>query len=285
MQTYDEPRPSIPAELRRAVAVESGHACAVTRCGEHTYLEIHHINQNRADNQVGNLVLLCDKHHKMAHAGVIDRKALQQYKQLLNDAYNSELFVRIRRLEELVKQGKTLENEAIAVQANVPNSDPDLPTKTTSRRSQLMYSTLEQIALTKYEREHNLILEREPRFSKGSAQVRLDAVRQDDNLNEDLIVEVRWLRKRYLDTPIWVRQIEAATWTYELITGRKGRGILIFVVPKESMKTIADLPITAAELEKVDIKPEIVIYTYSDLGFDPGSISAEIFASNIKSQP
>jgi hypothetical protein len=282
MQKYDEPRSQIGAELRRAVEVESGHACAVARCGEHTYLEIHHINQNRDDNRVENLILLCDKHHKMAHAGVIDRKSLHEYKHKLKEAYSSNLAERIRRLEELMAQGRNLEVEATTAQPYIPPIDPDLPTKTTAHRSQLMYSTLEQIALAKYERDHNMLLERQPRFSKGAANIQLDAIRQDDNLPEDVIVEVRWLRKRYLDAPIWVRQVEAATSTYELITGRKARGVLVFVVPKESMKLVANLPFTAAELEKIELKPEIVIYTYSELGFDPGAITSDLFASNIK---
>lgn len=83
---YGEPRPTISAELRRAVNVESGHACAIKGCTEHTYLEIHHIDGDRENNTLENLVLLCDKHHKMAHAGVIDRKALREYKKLLIDS-------------------------------------------------------------------------------------------------------------------------------------------------------------------------------------------------------
>lgn len=86
---YDEDRPTISAELRRAVNVESGHACAIKYCTEHTYLEIHHIDENRENNTLENLVLLCDKHHKMAHAGVIDRKALREYKKLLIDSHHT----------------------------------------------------------------------------------------------------------------------------------------------------------------------------------------------------
>ncbi len=282
MPKYEEPRPPIPADLRRAVEVESGHACAVARCGEHTYLEIHHINENREDNRVENLVLLCDKHHKMAHAGVIDRKALREYKKLLQDAYSSALAERVRRLEELLAQGRSLDPESPAASPPSPQFDPGLPANSVTRRAQLMHLTLEQIALAKYERDTNLLLERQPKFSRGESSVQLDAVRQDDDLPEDLIVEVRWLRKRYLDAPIWVRQVEAATSTYELITGRKARGILIFVVPKESMKHLNDLPFTAAELDRLDRKPEVVIYTYADLGFDPGAVSSEIFASNLR---
>jgi hypothetical protein len=80
---YKKPRKAIPAELRRSVEVESGHCCAIKGCNEHTYLEIHHIDKNRDNNTIGNLILLCDKHHKMAHADVIDRKALREYKRLL----------------------------------------------------------------------------------------------------------------------------------------------------------------------------------------------------------
>lgn len=77
--TYDSVRSAIPAEVRRAVEVASGHSCIVRHCGEHTYLEIHHIDANRENNAIDNLALLCDKHHKMAHSEVIDRKALREY--------------------------------------------------------------------------------------------------------------------------------------------------------------------------------------------------------------
>lgn len=282
MQKYDNPRPQIAAEIRRAVEVESGHACAVSRCGEHTYLEIHHINENREDNRVENLVLLCDKHHKMAHAGVIDRKALGEYKRLMQVAYTSLLEERVRRLEELMADGQKLQEDTPATQVKTTAPDPELPIKTVVRRSQLMYMTLEQIALTKYERDVKLLLERQPRFVKGDASLQLDAIRQDDDLPEDVIVEVRWLRKRYLDGPIWVRQVDAATSTYELVTGRKARGVLLFIVPKDSMKSVSDLPYTADELERVARKPEVVIYTYAELGFDPGAICSDLFASNLK---
>ena len=94
MSTYQSERPTIPANIRREVEVEAGHECSVTGCSEHTYLEIHHINQNREDNRKENLILLCDKHHKMAHAGIIDRKALYSYKEALRARLNSNEFVR-----------------------------------------------------------------------------------------------------------------------------------------------------------------------------------------------
>ena len=100
---YNDSRSNIPAELSRAVKVESGHACAIKNCGEHTYLEIHHINQNRDDNKLENLILLCDKHHKMAHQNVIDRKSLHEYKKLLSNSKVDELSSRLFELENLLK--------------------------------------------------------------------------------------------------------------------------------------------------------------------------------------
>lgn len=100
-EKYTQPRSSIPAELRRALEVEAGHACAVRHCGEHTYLEAHHINGDRDDNRLENLALLCDKHHKMAHADVIDRKALADYKLRLS----SDLAELARRTPDVAVSG------------------------------------------------------------------------------------------------------------------------------------------------------------------------------------
>ena len=74
---YDGGRPNIPADIDRSVKIKAGHRCSITFCNEHTYLEIHHIDENRANNNIDNLILLCGKHHKMAHAGKIDRKSLR----------------------------------------------------------------------------------------------------------------------------------------------------------------------------------------------------------------
>ncbi len=80
---YENSRPNIPADLERKVKTAAGHACSVQHCHEHTYLELHHIDENRENNTEENIILLCDKHHKMAHEGVIDRKSLREYKRLL----------------------------------------------------------------------------------------------------------------------------------------------------------------------------------------------------------
>jgi hypothetical protein len=99
---YDNSRPTIPMDIARSVKVEAGHQCAIKACPEHTYVEIHHINENREDNRIENLILLCDKHHKMAHAGVIDRKSLHEYKKLLQVPNVGTLLERLEKLESML---------------------------------------------------------------------------------------------------------------------------------------------------------------------------------------
>lgn len=110
MSIYNADRPSIPAHIKREVQVEAGHKCSIKGCTEHTYLEIHHINEDREDNRRENLILLCDKHHKMAHSKVIDRKALHSYKKLLENPLNKNEFIRgqegdrINRFQKIITE-------------------------------------------------------------------------------------------------------------------------------------------------------------------------------------
>lgn len=90
---YEMPRPTTPAAIRREAEVEAGHKCSIAHCSEHTYVDLHHIDGNRENNQIGNVILLCPKHHRMAESGKIDRKSLREYKRLnrlklgLDEAY------------------------------------------------------------------------------------------------------------------------------------------------------------------------------------------------------
>jgi len=104
VKNYDAARPKIPAELERMVKTEAGHKCAIKWCSEHTYLEIHHINENREDNRIDNLILLCDKHHKMSHADAIDRKSLKIYKQFLHMDNHGSLLERFNKLESMLEE-------------------------------------------------------------------------------------------------------------------------------------------------------------------------------------
>lgn len=274
---YDDSRPSVPADARRAVEVESGHACAVRLCREHTYLEIHHINQNREDNRVENLILLCDKHHKMAHAEVIDRKALHEYKKALKDAYRSELHNRVELLEKLVQEMSQLEDKVTEVA--LPSADPGTARKTVDPRPSVMTYTLEQLALRRFEEDRGLFVDRGAGYAKDGKRIELDGVRESDGPEGDSVIEVRWIRKRYLDGPGYITQLDAKVSIYEMMTGRKGHGILIVVVPKESLKSEVGLSLLREQATLSERKPEVVVYSYDDLGFDPGPVTAGLFTS------
>jgi hypothetical protein len=273
---YDYSRPSIPADVRRTVEVESGHACGIRRCGEHTYLELHHINGNREDNRVENLILLCDKHHKMAHAGIIDRKALLEYKKELKEAYRSELHVRIDQLEKMVQQMSRSDHEPVI---SLQSGDPDVAQKVVQSRSSVMAYTLEQLAIRHYEEDRGTFLDRSVTYSKEGARVQLDALGESASPDGDVVIEVRWIRKGYLDAPGHIAQLDAKVGVYELMTGRKARGVLIAVVPNESMKHANALPRLREAVELSDRKPEIIVYSYEDLSFTPGPLSAGLFTT------
>ena len=87
---YDKKRPYIPADIKRQLLTGAGHRCSLTRCLEHI-VEIHHIDGNRENNDINNLVVLCDKHHKLAHQGTISRKDLFEYKRMLVSQVNPEM--------------------------------------------------------------------------------------------------------------------------------------------------------------------------------------------------
>jgi hypothetical protein len=57
-------RLQIPEPLKQTLLYESGFACVVCQCrGAH----IHHINENNRNNDLDNLVVLCQIHHDEAH--------------------------------------------------------------------------------------------------------------------------------------------------------------------------------------------------------------------------
>lgn len=77
-------RPSIPAEIKRAVLVEAGHRCAIPRCDQ-TEIDVHHIVpwSECKKHEYSNLIALCPVCHRRAHKGDIDRKSLFLYKENL----------------------------------------------------------------------------------------------------------------------------------------------------------------------------------------------------------
>ena len=276
---YSKSRPSIPAELRRAIEVEAGHNCAIKGCNEHTYLEIHHIDLNRENNTLENLVLLCDKHHKMSHAEVIDRKALREYKKLLNNNRDSTIIEKIEELKMLINDQKA--SKPISQPTNSQPIDTQI-SRVAPHRSDILHFALYHVAIAFYEKQNSLYFEHQVEFIKDESHLILDALRQDDDLSEDIIIEVQYIRKSYLDSIIYSQQIEKKIEIYKLLTGREARGILLIVVSKEKMKDETTLQYTYKGVEDSNEDITIEVFSCDEIGFHPGAVSAAIFQSNLK---
>jgi hypothetical protein len=82
----------IPANIRRAVLLEAGHACAIPTC-QFPATEFAHIEpfSQVKKHEVSNIVALCPNHHHLFdQKKMIDRKAIKLYKlklQFLNKRY------------------------------------------------------------------------------------------------------------------------------------------------------------------------------------------------------
>lgn len=60
------PRVNIPQSNRQAVFNRAEHHCQIHGCREMENLEIHHIDSDRTNPKMNNLILLCQKHHAKA---------------------------------------------------------------------------------------------------------------------------------------------------------------------------------------------------------------------------
>ena len=74
----------IPAEIRRQVLLEAGHACAIPAC-QFPATEFAHIKPYAEvrEHSVDNIIALCPNHHTLYDNGKIDRKSMRIYKQKL----------------------------------------------------------------------------------------------------------------------------------------------------------------------------------------------------------
>ena len=106
-----EPRPPIPAELKRKVLVEAGHRCAIPTC-RHITVEIHHIVpwETCLTHEYHNLIALCPNCHTRADRGEIDRKALRIYKASLR--YTHDKFSQFE-VDTLIESCKLPTNHAL----------------------------------------------------------------------------------------------------------------------------------------------------------------------------
>jgi 5-methylcytosine-specific restriction endonuclease McrA len=266
---YQQNRPAIPADLRRKVLVEAGHSCAVTKCGDHTYLEIHHIDHNRENNRLENLILLCRKHHAMAHDDVIDRKSLRLYKAKLHEAEMSEIRKRLEQVEQLVSNNTQHIPELIETE---DQPDQDTAIKSAPRRFEVLQFALYQVAISRLEKDIGVYFERNVEFRSGDSRLVLDGLHVC-NGEPDRIVDVYYFRRAYLDSPVYGSMVDQKVALYELLTGRPARGLMLAVVGRESMLEQGALPLTREGLAAFE-NVSLHVYSCAQVGFHPGPISA-----------
>ncbi|MBE9156992.1 hypothetical protein IQ265_09165 [Nodosilinea sp. LEGE 06152] len=212
-----------------------------------------------------NLILLCDKHHKMAHSRVIDRKALREYKKLLSVSYNTLINERFDQLEKLLRE------------QSKSRLDPELPEKQyisfdlekrSPKRHEILYFSLDHIAICHYERLSGLEFEHQVEFFRGEDKLLLDALRQSDQ-EEDIIIDVHYFRTSYIDAPAYASWLEKKIELYELLTGRKARGILLIVVRKPHMKREGYLSLTEQGVKACTRNITLKVYSCEEVGFQP----------------
>lgn len=273
---YSENRPAIPAETERMIKVDAGYQCSIKNCNEHTYLEIHHIDFNRENNSFENLILLCDKHHKMAHKKIIDRKALLEFKKNLNTNIENHILERINNLElKLGNESKIDINEDKIKE--VENPEYSTVKISGQRRGKIFYYILDQLCISKLEEEEKKIYLRTVKIKWKNKEVNLDAIFCDNDSGIDTIVEICWIRKLYLDIPIHIKRLEEKLSIYEITSKRRVSGTIIFAVSKDYMKDFTQLPQSYKAFNESSRKLKYLIFSYNDLGFSPSGIGVADF--------
>lgn len=270
--TYENQRPHIPADVERLVLVEAGHACAVKECRDHTYIELHHIDENRENNDPANLIVLCDRHHKMAHAKKIDRKSLRMYKDLLSNSREAEILARLERLEA----GPTGQQAELPVAESSEEQPVDAGiVKLSAERWRVQQFALSQVAITRYEQEAGTYFERHVELRSGDKRLVLDGLKQFDGDAPDVIIDFCYVRKAYLDAPAYAPWLKDKLDLYEIMTGRRAVGVMLVVVGRERMLEEGGIPMirqSVSETEGVSLQ----VYSCEQLGFHPGPISAGV---------
>jgi hypothetical protein len=97
---YDNPRPKIPAAIQRQIKIEARHSCMV--CLERVSLQLHHIDENRENNNSDNIICICSNCHGMVHDGKITQAELRVYKQKAKER-SIEVDEEVQSLREQIK--------------------------------------------------------------------------------------------------------------------------------------------------------------------------------------
>lgn len=85
-------RVNIPNDTTRQLLIECGFKCAVPQCSiQWPTLQHHHIDEDPANNDIRNILMLCPTHHQMVTSKHIDHKTCEMLKDLLTRLDQGEL--------------------------------------------------------------------------------------------------------------------------------------------------------------------------------------------------
>jgi len=113
---YTSKRPHIKASIVREVKLEARHRCMI--CSETSASEICHIDGDRENSLVENLILLCAVCHKRADDGEITRKELLEYKRKAHSA-NEEIIVLQGENENLKQLVENFKEQKLVLDKNI----------------------------------------------------------------------------------------------------------------------------------------------------------------------
>jgi predicted restriction endonuclease len=102
------PRVAIPAAVRREILIEASYRCAVPRCMSALAIDVHHIDENPANNDPSNLIALCPTCHSAFHRKTYSVEAIRFWKlmlQQLNAAYDRNTINLLLMLSALEESG------------------------------------------------------------------------------------------------------------------------------------------------------------------------------------
>lgn len=151
----------------------------------------------------------------------------------------------------------------------------DVALKSAPRRFEVLQFALYHVAISKLEKDIGIHFSRNVTFRSGDSALTLDGLRTRPD-EPDLLVEVYYLRKSYLDAPGYGAMVARKVELYELLTGRPATGILLAVVGRERMLEPGGLRQTRAGVEPFE-NVSLHAYSCEQVGYHPGPVAAGIF--------
>lgn len=128
--------------------------------------------------------------------------------------------------------------------------------------------TIEQLALTYFERRLGAPVQKNIRFSTPRADVEFDGVIERGNGRSDTLIEVKLSGEHTLETAVikGAREFLRRKETFKEMTGRRTTGILVIVVPDIS-KIRVSASLLKARVQEMSHTLQLEIVDFKDIGY------------------